>query len=122
MQHANNFLELVEQYKPLVKEVDIDFIKQRLDNKEQMVLIDVREDSEWSQGHISGAIHLSKGVIERDIINKGIKHDELVVLYCAGGYRSILSAYSLQQMGYTNVASLSGGVRDWLNAGYKLSL
>ena len=122
MQHANNFLALVEEYRPSVKEVDINSVKTKLDNNETFDLIDVREDHEWSQGHIPSAVHMSRGIIERDIEKAIPNKDTLIVLYCGGGFRSVLSAYNLQKMGYTSVISMDGGMRDWLNAGYKVTL
>jgi len=122
MQHNNNFLSLVEEYRPLVKEVDIYQVKNKLDTQEKFTLIDVREDHEWQQGHIPTAIHLSRGIIERDIEKVLPNKLTPIILYCGGGFRSVLSAYNLQKMGYTNVYSMDGGVRDWQNAGYQMTL
>ncbi len=122
MHHANNFLSLVEEYRPLVKETDVPHIAQRLNNNEQLILIDVREDHEWQQGHIPTAIHMGRGVIERDIEKTIPDKDTEIILYCGGGFRSVLAAYNIQKMGYTNVISMDGGVRDWQNSGYKLVL
>lgn len=120
MQHANSFLNLVEECRPLIKEVDVPHVKQKIDNHETFVLIDVREDSEWQQGHIPTAIHIGRGVIERDITKQiPDKHTHLI-LYCGGGFRSVLAALNIQKMGYTNVYSMDGGVKDWLSSGYKL--
>ncbi|MFN7095217.1 MAG: rhodanese-like domain-containing protein, partial [Burkholderiales bacterium] len=116
------FLALVEEYRPQVKEVDIDYVKTKLDTQENLVLIDVREDHEWQQGHIPTAMHLARGIIERDIETVIPEKDAQIVLYCGGGFRSILSAYSLQKMGYSNIYSMEGGIRDWLNAGYNIAL
>ncbi len=120
MQHNNNFLTLVEECRPYIKEVDVDTVKQKLENKNNFTLIDVREDHEWAQGHIPNAIHLARGIIERDIEQTISDKNHEIILYCGGGYRSILSAYNLQKMGYVNVTSMAGGVRDWLNSNYKL--
>ncbi len=122
MQHNNNFLALVEEYRPHVKEVDVNYVKNKLDNNEDFTLIDVREDHEWNQGHIPNAIHMSRGTIERDIEKTVINKNTTVVLYCGGGFRSVLSAYNLQKMGYTNVISMDGGMRDWLTSGFKVTL
>jgi len=121
MQHNNNFLALVEEYRPHVKEVDIKYVENKL-NKDEFILIDVREDCEWSQGHIPNAVHMSRGIIERDI-EKAIPNKETpLVLYCGGGFRSILAAYNIQKMGYTNVISMDGGYRDWINAGLSTTI
>ncbi len=122
MQHANNFLELVEEYRPLVKETNVQTVINKLDNKEEFVLIDVREDHEWQQGHLPTAIHMGRGIIERDIEKTIPNKNQEIILYCGGGFRSVLSAYNIQKMGYTNVISMDGGVRDWQNSGYKLVL
>lgn len=122
MQHANNFLALVEEYRPFVKETNVPTIAQRLTNKDGFILIDVREDHEWQQGHIPTAIHMSRGTIERDIEKTIPQKDAEIVLYCGGGFRSVLSAYNLQKMGYTNVISMDGGVRDWMNSGLQMVL
>lgn len=122
MQHQQDFLTLVEEYRPQVKEVDINYVKTKLDTQKNLVLIDVREDHEWQQGHIPTAIHLARGIIERDIETVIPEKDAQIVLYCGGGYRSILSAYSLQKMGYSNIYSMEGGIREWLNAGYNITL
>ncbi len=122
MQHANNFLELVEEYRPLVKETDVQTVANKLDNKEEFVLIDVREDHEWQQGHLPTAIHMGRGIIERDIEKAIPNKNQEIILYCGGGFRSVLSAYNIQKMGYTNVISMDGGVRDWQNFGHKMVL
>lgn len=122
MQHNNNFLALVEEYRPHVKEVDVNYVKDKLDKKESFTLIDVREDHEWNQGHIPTAVHMSRGTIERDIEKTIPNKDSTLILYCGGGFRSVLSAYNLQKMGYSNVISMDGGMRDWLNSGYNVTL
>lgn len=122
MQHNIDFLKLVEEYRPLVKETNVPHVKTKLDNKDTFVLIDVREDHEWSQGHIPTAIHLGRGIIERDIEKIIPEKNTPIILYCGGGFRSILSAVNLQKMGYNDVISMDGGVRDWLNHGYKLEI
>jgi rhodanese-related sulfurtransferase len=122
MQHNSNFLYLVEECRPLVKETDVPTVKIKLDAKEAFTLIDVREDHEWSQGHIPTAIHMGRGIIERDIEKTIPDKSAPIILYCGGGFRSVLSAYNLQKMGYTNVISMDGGVKDWLNSGHRLEI
>jgi rhodanese-related sulfurtransferase len=113
--HNSGFLALVNEAKAHVKEVDI-AAYQRMP-PEGHVLIDVREDREWANGHAAGAVHLSKGVIERDIESEIPDKSTTMVLYCGGGYRSALAAAQLQKMGYSNVISLDGGWRAWTQAG-----
>jgi rhodanese-related sulfurtransferase len=113
--HNPGFLALVNEAKSRIKQVDIaEYQKMPRDGH---VLIDVREDREWANGHAAGAIHLSKGVIERDIESEIPEKSTTMVLYCGGGYRSALSAAEIQKMGYTNVISLDGGWRAWNQAG-----
>jgi rhodanese-related sulfurtransferase len=111
-------LRLVDDAKSRVKEADCSEIKRRVDRREKMTLVDVREESEWARGHIPGAVHLSKGIIERDIEQAFPDKDAPLVLYCGGGFRSALVADNLQKMGYTNVISMDGGWRGWTSAGY----
>jgi rhodanese-related sulfurtransferase len=111
--HSPRFLQIVEDAKKRIREVSIDDVKTKLDRREQFLLVDVREESEYAQDHLPGAIHLGKGVIERDIEERVPKLDSPVVLYCGGGYRSALAADNLQKMGYTNVLSMDGGIRGW---------
>jgi|ERR1700733_3648300 rhodanese-related sulfurtransferase len=111
--HAEGFLKLVNDAKSRVKEAKHTEIKKRLDAGEKMILVDTREDTEWAKGHIPGAIHLGKGVIERDIEKTIPDLNAPVVLYCGGGFRSALAADNLQKMGYTNVISMDGGWRGW---------
>ena len=113
--HNQGFLKLVNDAKSRVKEIDIDEYKKM--PKEGHVLIDVREDNEWTAGHAAGAIHLGKGIIERDIETKVPDKSTTMVLYCGGGFRSALAADALQQMGYKNAISLDGGWRAWTGAG-----
>ena len=117
MKHAPGFLQLVTDAKTNVKECTIADVKARLDRKEAFHFIDVREDNEYAQGHAQGARHLGRGILERDI--EGLIPDKgaAIVLYCGGGFRSALSAESLQKMGYTNVISMDGGWRAWREAG-----
>ena len=118
MAHAQKFLALVNDAKKRVKESNVADVKQRLDAGEKLVLIDVREESEWARGHLPGAIHMGKGVIERDIEQRLPDAGTKVVLYCGGGFRSALAADNLQKMGYTNVESMDGGWKGWLDAGF----
>ncbi|MCE2705534.1 MAG: rhodanese-like domain-containing protein [Proteobacteria bacterium] len=122
MIHNNNFLSLVEEYRPLIKEVDVEYVKTKLDNKEDFTLIDVREDHEWNRGHIPTAIHMARGIIEINIEKIIPQKDTHIVLYCGGGFRSVLSAYNLQKMGYNNVVSMDGGISTWINFGYNITL
>ena len=118
MKHAPGFLKLVDDAKSRVRETNAQEVKQRLDAKETFTLIDVREESEWAKGRLPGAIHLCKGIIERDIENAVPGKATPLVLYCGGGFRSALAADNLQKMGYTDVISMDGGWRAWIDAGY----
>jgi len=118
MAHAQRFLTLVNDAKKRVKETNVADVKRRLDAGEKFVLIDVREESEWGRGHLPGAIHLGKGVIERDIEQRVPDQSAKLVLYCGGGFRSALAADNIQKMGYTNVESMDGGWKGWLDAGF----
>ena len=116
-QHAPGFLKLVQDAKTRIKECTVADVKQRRDTGEQFLLVDVREESEWAAGHAAGAVHMSKGVIERDVEAKVPDKGTPIVLYCGGGFRSALVADNLQKMGYTNVNSMDGGWRAWMGAG-----
>lgn len=116
--HSEGFLKLVKDAKTRVKEEDYRETKKRLDAGDKFVLVDTREDSEWARGHIPGAIHLGRGVIERDIEKTVPDKNTRVVLYCGGGYRSALAADNLQKMGYRDVISMDGGWRGWTEAGF----
>jgi rhodanese-related sulfurtransferase len=118
MKHAPGFLKLVNDAKTRVKETDVQTVKKQLDAGEKFALVDTREDNEWARGHLPGAIHLCKGVIERDIEQAVPDKSAKVVLYCGGGFRSALAADNLQKMGYTNVLSMDGGWRGWNEAGF----
>jgi rhodanese-related sulfurtransferase len=118
--HADGFLKLVRDAKSRVKEEDFRETKKRLDAGEKIIMVDTREDSEWARGHIPGAIHLGRGVIERDIEKTVPDKETTVVLYCGGGYRSALAADNLQKMGYRNVISMDGGWRGWTEAGFPI--
>jgi len=115
--HSDGFLKLVNDAKTRVKEIDIDGYKKMVAAHEKHILVDTREDNEWAAGHAGGAMHLSKGVIERDIETKVPDKSTRLVLYCGGGFRSALAADNLQKMGYTNVISLDGGWRAYQASG-----
>jgi len=117
MDHSPEFLKLVQAVKKGVKETDVATVKKRLEKGEKLLLIDVREDNEWDRGHIKGARHLGRGIIERDIVKEIPDKNAEIVLYCGGGFRSALSADNLQKMGYANVWSMDGGWRGWLDSG-----
>ncbi len=119
-QHSPGFLKIVNEAKRHVRECTVADVKARLDRGESLQLVDVREDSEWAKNHLPGAIHLGKGVIERDIEKTIPDLSAPIVLYCGGGFRSALAARNLQEMGYTNVISMDGGYTGWKNAGYPL--
>src|SRR3954470_7564300 len=109
--HSEGFLAIVNDAKTRIREIDIEEYKRLVERREAGQLVDVREDNEWAAAHASGAIHLSKGIIERDIETTFPDKDTKLVLYCGGGYRSALATDNLQKMGYTNVISLDGGWR-----------
>ncbi|HHT0591822.1 TPA: rhodanese-like domain-containing protein [Legionella anisa] len=119
-QHSQGFLALVTEAKKRIKEIGPKKLKEKIDRHEPMQLVDVRELNEWETGFISTAIHLSKGVIERDIEKKIPDLNTQVIVYCSGGFRSALAADNLQKMGYTNVSSLETGLQGWLDEGYSL--
>lgn len=116
--HSPEFLKIVNDSKKRIKEIDFRDIKKRLDAGEKFILVDTREDSEWQRGHIPNAIHLGKGIIERDIEAAIPDKSAPLVLYCGGGFRSALAADNLQKMGYKNVVSMDGGWRGWTEAGF----
>jgi rhodanese-related sulfurtransferase len=117
MKHSAGFLNLVNDAKARIRELTVTETQQRMRINPQVRLIDVREDNEWQAGHAVGAIHLGKGIIERDIETVVTEKDDELILYCGGGYRSALAADALQRMGYTNVFSMAGGWRAWKEAG-----
>jgi rhodanese-related sulfurtransferase len=121
MQHSPRFLQIVNDAKKRVRETTVDEIKRRQDRGDRFTLVDVREESEYAKDHLPGAIHLGKGIIERDIEVKVPDTSAEVVLYCGGGFRSALAADNLQKMGYTNVVSMDGGVREWREKNYPLT-
>ena len=117
MSHSQEFLEIVNDAKSRVQQTDIQGYRALFEAKTPHVLVDVREESEFAAGHAAGSIHLSKGVIERDIVEKIPDKSTKIVLYCGGGFRSALAADNLQKMGYRDVISLDGGWRAWASAG-----
>ncbi len=119
--HSPGFLKIVDDARSRIKETTVDRVKQRLDSGEKLFLIDVREESEFAKDHLPGAAHLGKGIIERDIEEKVPDHDAELILYCGGGFRSALAADNLQKMGYRNVISMDGGIREWREKGYPLT-
>jgi rhodanese-related sulfurtransferase len=121
MQHSPRFLQIVNDAKQRVRETTVGEIKRRQDRGERFTLVDVREESEYARDHLPGAIHLGKGIIERDIEAKVPDTSAEIVLYCGGGFRSALAADNLQKMGYTNVVSMDGGIREWREKHYPLT-
>ena len=117
-QHAPQFLAIVKDAKSRIRECTITDLKARMDREEKLTLLDVREESEFAAGHIPGAIHLSKGIIERDIEEVVPNTSQEILLYCGGGFRSALTADNLQRMGYKNVVSVDGGWRTWTELGF----
>src|SRR5437763_16092375 len=121
MEHKPRFLQIVDEAKSRVKETTVDEVKQKLDKGDKILLVDVREQSEFAKDHLPGAIHLGKGVIERDIESRVPDLNTQMVLYCGGGFRSAMAADNLQKMGYTNVFSMDGGVRGWREKNFPLT-
>lgn len=119
-QHPPRFLKIVDEAKTRVKETNVDTVKARLDHGEKFLLVDVREDNEYAKDHLPTAVHMGRGVIERDIEQKVPELATELVLYCGGGFRSALAADNLQKMGYKNVISMDGGIREWREKGYPL--
>ena len=120
MIHNPGFLKLVEQAKQRVQECSVVDVKGKLDRGEKFHFIDVREDNEYEKDHAKGAVHIGRGIIDRDIESLIPDKEAPIVLYCGGGYRSALAADSLQQMGYRHVISMDGGIRAWRDANYPL--
>lgn len=118
MQHSPGFLALVRDAKTRVRETTVEEVRRRQQAGELLHLIDVREDREWRQGRAAGAVHLGKGVIERDVEQAFPDRDTELILYCGGGYRSALAADNLQRMGYRRVLSMDGGWRRWCDLAY----
>jgi rhodanese-related sulfurtransferase len=120
-QHPPRFLRIVDDARSRVRETNVDAVKTRLDRGDKFLLVDVREESEFAKDHLPGAIHLGKGIIERDIEARVPDLNAEMILYCGGGYRSALAADNLQKMGYTHVISMDGGIRGWREKGYPLT-
>ena len=120
MQHNPGFLKLVDDAKSRVKQIDLDGYRKMLAAGDSHILVDTREDNEWDKGHVAGAVHLSRGIIERDIETKVPDKGMRLVLYCGGGFRSALVADNLQKMGYENAISLDGGWRALKESGLPL--
>lgn len=118
--HAPRFLDLVNSVRVNIRECTVHDVKTRQDAGETLQLIDVREDHEWQAAHLPGAVHLGKGIIERDVEERFPETDAELILYCGGGFRSALAADALQKMGYSNVISMDGGFRGWKEAGFAL--
>lgn len=118
MKHSEGFLKLVDSCRSQIVETNCDEVNERLKRGETITLIDIREESEWNNGHIRGAIYLGKGIIERDIENLIPNKSQEIILYCGGGYRSAIAAKSLMDMNYTNVKSMDGGIRVWREKNY----
>jgi rhodanese-related sulfurtransferase len=118
--HPPRFLKIVDDARSRIKETNVDAVKAKLDGQEKFLLIDVREESEFAKDHLPLAIHLGKGIIERDIEGRVPELDTPMVLYCGGGFRSALAADNLQKMGYRAVISMDGGIREWREKGYPL--
>ena len=119
-QHPPRFLKIVDDAKGRIRQTTVDRIKSRLEQRDKFLLVDVREDHEWQKDHLPGAVHMGKGIIERDIEQSVPDLNAELVLYCGGGFRSALAADNLQKMGYTNVLSMDGGIRDWRGKKYPL--
>ncbi len=120
MQHSPRFLKIVDDARSRVREMNVDAVKARMDRGEKILLVDVREESEFAKNHLPGAIHLGKGIIERDVESRVPDLHTEMILYCGGGFRSALAADNLQKMGYTNVISMDGGIRGWREKGFPL--
>ena len=119
--HSPRFLDIVNDAKSRVRECTVDDVKKRLDRGEKLTLIDTREESEFAKDHLPGAIHLGKGIIERDIETRVPDFGQEMILYCGGGFRSALAADNLQKMGYKKVISMDGGIREWREKNYPLT-
>jgi rhodanese-related sulfurtransferase len=116
MDHSSGFLKLVNEARPYVKEITIEEARERLKKNPQAVLMDVREDKEWEKAHATEAVHLGKGILERDLEEMFPDNKREIIMYCGGGYRSVLTAAVAQKMGYRNVYSLIGGYKGLVKA------
>ena len=121
MIHSPGFLKMVDKARPGVAEVDIAEAKRKLEANPETVLLDVREDSEWSKGHAAEALHLGRGVLERDIEKMFPDKNREMIMYCGGGYRSIMTAAAALEMGYKNVYSLAGGYKALVDSGWPMA-
>ena len=119
-QHPPRFLKIVDDARTRIRETNVDEVKKRMDRGDKFLLVDVREESEYAKDHLPSAIHLGKGVIERDIEARVPDLKTEIILYCGGGFRSALAADNLQKMGYTHVISMDGGIRGWREKSYPL--
>jgi rhodanese-related sulfurtransferase len=119
-QHPPRFLKIVDDAKTRIRETNVPEVKGRMDRGDKFLLVDVREESEYAKDHLPGAVHMGKGVIERDIETRVPDLNTEMILYCGGGFRSALAADNLQKMGYTSVISMDGGIRGWRDKGYPL--
>jgi rhodanese-related sulfurtransferase len=120
-QHPPRFLKIVDDAKTRVRETNVEEVKKKMDRGDKFTMVDVREESEFAKDHLPGAIHLGKGIIERDIEARVPDLNAEIMLYCGGGFRSALAADNLQKMGYTNVISMDGGIRVWREKGFPLT-
>lgn len=120
MQHSPGFLKLINDARPSVKEITLEQARDRLSKNPLAVLLDVREDNEWQKGHAAQAVHLGKGILERDLEQLIPDPDREIIMYCGGGYRSVLTAVSAQKMGYRNVCSLMGGYKGLVAANWEM--
>lgn len=120
MQHSPGFLKLVNEARARVKEVSVDEARERLARNPKAILLDVREDSEWQAGHATRAVHLCKGILERDLEKTVPDPGAEIIMYCGGGYRSVLTADAAQRMGYRNVFSLAGGYKGMVAANWPM--
>ena len=120
-QHPPRFLKIVDDARSRIRETNVDEVKKRLDRGDKFLLVDVREESEFAKDHLPGAIHLGKGIIERDIEARVPDLNAEMILYCGGGFRSALAADNLQKMGYANAISMDGGIRGWREKNFPLT-
>lgn len=119
-QHPPRFLKIVDDARSRIRETNVPEVKKKIDRGDKFILVDVREESEYAKDHLPGAVHMGKGVIERDIETRVPDLNAEMILYCGGGFRSALAADNLQKMGYKNVISMDGGIRGWREQGYPL--
>lgn len=122
MVHSPGFLKIVDEARPRVKEVTVDEARRRLEANPRIVLLDVREDKEWDKGHATRALHLGKGVLERDIEELISNKQTEIIMYCGGGFRSVLTCEVAQRMGYSHVYSLAGGYKAMVAAGWPMTV